>query len=63
MSGHNRYRTIAVVREIESPENPGGLEKRVAVVPSDIPTLLKPAHRYSLKKVQDWALGFQTKSI
>jgi len=37
MSG---FRTIAVVREIESPENPGGLEKRVSVVPDDVRRLV-----------------------
>lgn len=29
------FQTIAIVREIESPENPGGLEKRVCVIPVD----------------------------
>ncbi|MBL4823142.1 MAG: alanine dehydrogenase [Colwellia sp.] len=36
-----RYSTIALVKEIESPENPGGLEKRVALVPSDVDQLVK----------------------
>lgn len=35
-----RFKTIAVVREIESPENPGGLEKRVSVVPDDVAKLV-----------------------
>lgn len=34
------FKTIAVVREVESPENPGGLEKRVSVVPNDIGSLI-----------------------
>ena len=34
------YQTIAVVREIESPENPGGLEKRVSLVPADVEILV-----------------------
>ena len=34
------FKTIAVVREIESPENPGGLEKRVALVPGDVAQLV-----------------------
>jgi alanine dehydrogenase len=29
------FKNIALVREIESPENPGGLEKRVALTPED----------------------------
>jgi len=35
------YSSIALVKEIESPENPGGLEKRVALVPSDVGQLVK----------------------
>jgi len=34
-----KYQSIAIVREIESPENPGGLEKRVSVVPEDVKRL------------------------
>ncbi|MCP4182123.1 MAG: alanine dehydrogenase [Hyphomicrobiales bacterium] len=34
-----KYQTVAIVREIESPENPGGLEKRVSVVPEDVKKL------------------------
>jgi len=30
------YKNIALVKEIESPENPGGLEKRVALTPQDV---------------------------
>lgn len=37
----SRYSSIALVKEIESPENPGGLEKRVALVPSDVGQLVK----------------------
>ena len=36
----SRYSSIALVKEIESPENPGGLEKRVALVPSDVGQLV-----------------------
>jgi len=35
------YRSIALVKEIESPENPGGLEKRVALTPQDVGALVK----------------------
>ncbi len=31
-----KYQKIAVVKEIESPENPGGLESRVALIPTDV---------------------------
>jgi len=38
------FKTIAIVREIESPENPGGLEKRVSVIPGDIAKLTNAGH-------------------
>ena len=30
------FQKIALVKEVESPENPGGLEKRVALTPNDV---------------------------
>ena len=30
------FKSIALVKEIESPENPGGLEKRVALTPENV---------------------------
>ena len=39
------YNTIAIVREIESPENPGGMEKRVAVVPQDVRQLVDAGYQ------------------
>lgn len=36
MSKQSSFKSIALVKEIESPENPGGLEKRVALIPSDV---------------------------
>lgn len=30
------FSSIALAKEIESPENPGALEKRVALVPADV---------------------------
>jgi alanine dehydrogenase len=33
--------TIGLAKETESPENPGGLEKRVAMIPKDIKTLVE----------------------
>ena len=38
---YTRYSSIALVKEIESPENPGGLEKRVALVPNDVGLLVQ----------------------
>lgn len=36
-----RYSSIALAKEIESPENPEGLEKRVALIPSDVGLLVQ----------------------
>jgi len=58
MSGHVRYHSIAIVREIESPENPGGLEKRVAVVPNDIPTLIETGAVVYLETQAGMGVGF-----
>lgn len=35
------YKTIGLARENESPENPGALEKRVALIPNDVQQLTK----------------------
>lgn len=34
------FKSVALVKEIESPENPGGLEKRVALTPDDVGQLV-----------------------
>ena len=34
------YRRIGLAKEVESPENPGTLEKRVALIPNDVKTLV-----------------------
>lgn len=34
------FKTIALAKEIESPENPGGLERRVALTPDDVASLI-----------------------
>lgn len=34
------YKTIGLAKEIESPENPGALEKRVALIPKDVKQLI-----------------------
>ena len=41
---NNQFRKLKVIglaREVESPENPGGLEKRVALTPKDVKPLVK----------------------
>ncbi|MCF6808314.1 hypothetical protein L3V79_08180 [Thiotrichales bacterium 19S9-12] len=35
------FKKIAIVKEIESPENPKGLERRVVMIPSDVGALVK----------------------
>ena len=35
------YKTIGLAKEIESPENPGSLEKRVALIPDDVKKLIE----------------------
>ncbi len=35
------FSILALVKEIESPENPGALEKRVALIPKDVARLIK----------------------
>ena len=37
---HPAFTTIALAREIESPENPGALEKRVALIPDNVAALV-----------------------
>ena len=49
----NKYTSIALVKEIESPENPSGLEKRVALVPNDIKTLVD----YGIKVYVEYDAG------
>ena len=39
------FKNIALVKEIESPENPGGLEKRVALTPEDVGHLTRAGVR------------------
>jgi len=55
MSG---FQTIAVVREVESPENPGGLEKRVSLVPDDVRRLLDAGARVFVEQGAGLGVGF-----
>ena len=52
------FETIAVVREIESPENPGGLEKRVSLVPDDVARLTKAGAKVFVEEGAGEGVGF-----
>lgn len=53
-----RYTSIALVKEIESPENPGGLDKRVALVPSDVGRLAKYGVKVYVENGAGEGVGF-----
>jgi alanine dehydrogenase len=50
---------IGVAKEAESPENPGGLEKRVALIPSDIKNLIKSGFYVYVEYGAGEGLGFK----
>ncbi len=52
------FKNIAVAREIASPENPGGLEKRVALVPDDVAALVSAGHSISVEFGAGEGVGF-----
>ena len=52
------YRIIGIARENESPENPGALEKRVAIVPADVPKLLKEGCKVYVEAGAGEGIGF-----
>ncbi|MCJ8318469.1 MAG: alanine dehydrogenase [Colwellia sp.] len=54
----SRYSSIALVKEIESPENPGGLEKRVALIPSDVGQLVAAGIRVYVEVGAGENVGF-----
>ncbi|MCF6320860.1 MAG: hypothetical protein L3J32_03725 [Rhizobiaceae bacterium] len=58
MSNQLPYKTIAIVREIESPENPGGLEKRVSVVPGDVGQLVNAGCIVFVERGAGLGVGF-----
>jgi len=53
-----RYLSIALVKEIESPENPGGLEKRVALIPSDVGRLVQAGIKVYVETGAGDGVGF-----
>ena len=52
------FKTIAVAKEIESPENPGGLEKRVALIPSDVAVLVEAGLSLFVEEGAGLGVGF-----
>jgi len=55
------FKTIAVAREIESPENPGGLEKRVALIPDDVKALVEAGLSLFVEEGAGLGVGFSDK--
>lgn len=51
--------SIGLAKEVESPENPGSLEKRVALIPTDIEALIKYGCKVSFEKGAGEGIGFQ----
>ncbi len=52
------FQSIAVARECESPENPGGLEKRVALVPDDVRALVAAGAEVAVEAGAGEGVGF-----
>lgn len=52
------YTTIGLARENESPENPGALEKRVALIPDDVQQLVKAGCKVSVEAGAGSGVGF-----
>ncbi|HFC05051.1 MAG TPA: alanine dehydrogenase [Rhizobiales bacterium] len=55
---HANFKNIAIVREVESPENPGGLEKRVSVVPEDAGRLVSTGLKVYVEAGAGDGVGF-----
>ena len=55
------FKNIALVKEIESPENPGGLEKRVALTPEDVGQLSKAGVNIFVEYGAGLGVGFEDK--
>ena len=52
------FSSIALAKEIESPENPGALEKRVALVPADIGRLTQAGIKVYVEYGAGEGIGF-----
>lgn len=55
------FKTIAIAKEIESPENPGGLERRVALVPDDVKVLVEEGIQIFIEEGAGLGVGFVDK--
>ena len=59
MNDQNRkVKVLGLAREVESPENPGALEKRVALTPTDVKTLVKKGLTVFVEKGAGDGVGF-----
>lgn len=56
---NNSFKFIGIARESESPENPGGLEKRVALVPEDVARLVRFGCEVSVEKGAGEGIGYR----
>ena len=54
-----KFKNIALVKEIESPENPGGLEKRVALTPNDVGELVSAGVKVFVEYGAGLGVGFE----
>ncbi len=52
------FKTIGIAKEVESPENPGSYEKRVALVPGDVAKLCSADVRVFVEKRAGEGMGF-----
>ncbi len=52
------YRSVAIARECESPENPGALEKRVALIPADAAALVQAGCSVFVESSAGEGVGF-----
>ena len=59
MSPFPKFKTIGLMKEGESPENPGGLEKRVALVPEDVKQLVKKGVSVFVEEGAGLGVGFE----
>jgi len=55
---HRKIKVIGLAKESESPENPGGLEKRVALIPIHIKTLVQEGISVFVEKGAGAGIGF-----
>ena len=58
MSNFKPFQTIALVKEVQSLENPGGLEKRIALVPADVQKLIQHGAKVYVEENAGLKMGF-----